>query len=400
MKIFLFAILLLSHRAWAGFENAKEHLNKPYCLLISIDGYRYDYNDKFRPPALRNFAKKGIRAKGLIPVYPSETFPNHYSIATGLRADKHGIVANTFYDRARRESYGFSKVLLDGTWYKGEPLWIAATKARMVSASYFWLGSDSNIQGMHPAYYYPYNGKVPNRERIDQVLQWFKLPDKTRPHFVTLYFSSVDNTGHKFGPDSPKTKAEVLKLDKDLDFLFKELKKINLDINIIVLSDHGMDHVKKTLYLYDYIKPNSKIKIKGRGVRLQFYIEDSNIKNKIYKKLKKVPHFDIYKREKFPLDYGRHHTERIGDLILSVRAPYYLTTRKRIKKGGTHGHNPFRNKNMWGIFYAQGPQISNAGEINAFQNIHVYPFIMKILGLKIKTKIDGKAKILSPYLNL
>ena len=404
MKFFLLPVLLLSQGALAKFENAREHLNKPYVLLISIDGYRYDYNRKFGPPALKNFARKGIRAKGLIPVHPSETFPNHYSIATGLRADKHGIVANNFYDRARRQRYWFGKdfreMAEDGSWYKGEPLWVATAKAQMVSASYFWVGSDANIQGIYPTYYYPYNQQVPNRKRIEQVLKWFKLPAKTRPHFVMLYFSDIDKAGHNFGPNSPKTKAEVLKLDKELNFLFKELKKINLDINTIVLSDHGMDQIKKTLYISDYINPSDKVRIEGQGANLQLYIEDSAIKNKLYKKLKKVPHFDIYQREKFPLNYARHHTERIGDLILSVHYPYYLSTKKPSKKVGAHGYHPFKNKNMWGIFYARGPQISNAGEIAAFQNIHVYPFVMKILGLKIKTRIDGKTNILSPYLNL
>ena len=342
----------------------------------------------------------------MIPIFPSVTFPNHYSIVTGLRADKHGIVANAFWDSSRNKSYNLTNRtnLNDGSWYKGEPLWVATTKEKMISASYFWVGSEANIQGIHPTYWYPYNREVPNRERVNQVLQWFRLPHETRPHFVTLYFSDIDTAGHRFGPESDRTKASVLKLDQELKYLFDGLKKIDLDINIIITSDHGMQKLneKEVLYLTDYIDLNQDIRVEGRGTYYLFYIPNPSIRRETYNKLKKIPHVSIYKRGELSPKYGYNHPQRVGDLILSVHSPYYMkktrtpSTGQKIAKGN-HGYDPFVTKNMWGIFYARGPQILNKGKTPAFHNIHVYPFVMDLLGLEIKTEIDGERKVLAPY---
>ena len=391
----------------ANFTNAPRHLNKPYVLLISIDGYRHDYTTRYNPPALKNFMRKGIQAEGLLSVYPSNTFPNHYSIATGLHPGNHGIVANSFWDPGRQRHYrlGDPASMKDGSWYGGVPLWVATTREQMVSASYFWVGSEANIQGIHPTYWYPYNNRVPNRERINQVLAWFRLPPETRPHFVSLYFSEIDKTGHAFGPESPKVGEKILALDQDLGYLFEELEKIDLDINTIVLSDHGMQQVgkDKTLYLTDYIELPPEIRVEGRGSHYLFYISNHSIRKKIYDKLKSIPYFDVYTRENIPSQYHYSKSPRIGDVILTVRSPYYMKLSRPFvgtdkKTGGTHGYDPFHNKNMQGIFYAQGPQIRNKGVVPAFQNIHVYPFIMEILGLEIRHAIDGKKKVLAPYI--
>ena len=409
MLIILFCLFLLAScqlglRDGAELTNAPEHLNKPYVLLISIDGYRHDYTSRYRPPTLNNFIKKGIRAEGLISVYPSNTFPNHYSIVTGLHPGNHGIVSNSFWDPGRQQLYrlGNPASMKDGSWYGGTPLWVAATKQQMVSASYFWVGSEANIQGIQPTYWFPYNNRVPDRERIEQVLAWLRLPQETRPHLITLYFSKIDHIGHKHGPESPEVKEAVLELDNNLGYLFQELDKIDLDINTIVLSDHGMQQVKKTLYLTDYIELSPGIRVEGRGSHYLFYIPDHALRNKVYKKLKKVPQFFVHKREDMPAQYSYSQSSRIGDIILSVHSPYYMKMSRPFvgssqKSGGTHGYDPHNNKNMQGIFYAQGPQIADKGLIPAFQNIHVYPFIMDILGLKITSNIDGKRDVLASY---
>ena len=410
----LLSLLFLLHSCQLGikderaFQNAPKHMDRPYVLLISIDGYRHDYTNRFNPPNLKKFIKKGIRTQGLIPVYPSNTFPNHYSIVTGLHPGNHGIVANSFWDPGRQQLYrlGDPASMRDGSWYGGEPLWVATTKEQMVSASYFWVGSEANIQGIHPTYWFPYNTRVPDRERIDQVIEWLRLPPETRPHLLTLYFSNIDHTGHKLGPENPELGKKVLELDKSLGHLFDELEKIDLDVNTIILSDHGMQQVGKgkTLYLTDYIELSRGIRVEGRGSHYLFYISNYALREKVYRQLKKVPQFDVYKRESVPPRYSYSTPPRIGDLVLSVHSPYYMKMSRpfvgaREKSGGTHGYDPFRNKNMQGIFYARGPQIVDMNEaIPAFQNIHVYPFIMEILGLKIKTPIDGKRDVLASYI--
>ena len=390
-------------------SNSSKSLKAPYVLLISIDGYRYDYTKKFSPPHLNKFIKKGIQANGLIPIFPSTTFPNHYSIVTGLRAENHGIVNNTFWSATHQKVYKISdrKVISQGHWYLGEPLWVAAAKAQMVSASYFWVGSEASIQGIHPSYWYNYTPKASPKEKVRQVLKWFQMPALKRPHFVTLYFPEVDKAGHIFGPDSPQTKSSVLSVDQALGQLFEGLKKLEIDVNVIITSDHGMETTSpdKAFHLSDHIDLNHEsIRVEGRGTHALVYISDPSIKKDVYRRLKKIPRLTVYKREELSSKYGYSQSDRVGDFILSVHSPYYMHFNKNSKEKarppspGQHGYDPFIYKNMQGIFYAQGPHILNKGEIPTIEIIDIYPFIMKLLDLEIKTPIDGNPKALSPYI--
>jgi predicted AlkP superfamily pyrophosphatase or phosphodiesterase len=389
--------------------NSSRHLDAPYVLMISIDGYRSDYTKKYKPNFISSLANKGLVADGLIPIFPSKTFPNHFSIITGLTAEKHGIVANRFYDPKRKEYYilGNSKVTQDGSWYGGEPLWIATAKEGMISASYFWVGSDANIQNMHPTYYYDYAHNTPHDQRIDQVVRWFKLPKEKRPHFVTLYFSDVDSAGHHYGPDHEKVNLAIKKVDASIEKMMNELDQLNLPLNIVLVSDHGMKAIAPngSLFLSDYTKHAESSIIQGQGAMMMIYEKNKIIRQKIYNDLKKVKLIKTYKKGELPPELGYTHHERIGDLILVVPPGNYLYKRPIVSgvplkkaSGGTHGYDPRDTKEMNGIFYAKGPNILPNKKIKSFKNIHIYPFIMNILNLKIKTKIDGSAKVLAPYL--
>ena len=421
-KVYLFSsFIFLSLLSIASFKcqsfwisqvqvNDPKHSTRPYVILVSVDGYRFDYNKIYRPTHLSTFFKDGVWAKGLIPVFPSKTFPNHYSIITGLKPENHGIVANQFWDPQRQEQYSIGQSnILDGTWYGGEPIWIAAHKEKMLSASYFWIGSEADIQGRHPTYYYPYSNKTPSLERVQQVLKWLKLPREKRPHFMTLYFSSVDSAGHRFSPDSSQVDLAIQDVDEALGLLFKEIEKSPLPINIIVVSDHGMETITKNKYLYldDYISLEG-VRVVGKGSHSLLYVDNQKRRQNIYKKLKKVKPIHIYPREKMPKSYGYSNNPRIGDFVLSMDPGYYLelsrpyegVPRQEIGSGpwGTHGYDTQKSSRMRGVFFAKGPHIKPLGEIEAFENIHIYPLIMDILGLEIKTKIDGKREVLSQKL--
>ncbi len=388
----------------AHIVNAREHLDKPYVILVSIDGYRFDYNKKFGPPHLSTFFKDGVWSKGLIPIFPSKTFPNHYSIVTGLKASHHGIVANVFWDSKRKEVYRPGKASRDGSWYGGEPIWIAASKQGMLSATYFWVGSDANIQNLYPTYYYRYNRGVSNAKRVEQVINWIELPAEKRPHFITLYFNSVDSAGHRYSPDSEQVRKAVLGVDRSLKKLFDGVSATKLPVNIIVVSDHGMETYTKesTLYLGDYISLQG-VHMVGEGAHSLLYIENREREKTIYQKLKQVKEIQTYRPEEMPERYGYSKGPRVGDLILSPNPGYYLRrlrpkknrASKTVKPKGTHGYDPEKSINMNGIFFAKGPNINPLGEIPAFENIHIYPLIMDILGLEIKTPIDGKREVLS-----
>ena len=227
----------------ANGDNRPEQSAKHYVVLVSIDGFRYDYAKLYGAPHLNAIAKEGASAPdGMVPSYPSVTFPNHYTLVTGLYPEHHGIVAMSFYDPARKERYAFNdpKTVTDGSWYRGVPLWSLAEKQGMRAACFFWPGSEAEIAGARPSYYLKYDDAVPDEERVDQVVDWLKLPAAKRPHFITLYFAEVDHAGHEYGPDAPETRAAVRHVDSEIGTLRSHLAKLHLPIDLIVVSDHGM----------------------------------------------------------------------------------------------------------------------------------------------------------------
>src|SRR5208282_5871993 len=227
--------------------NAPAQRAKHYVILVSLDGFRYDYAAEHGAPNLERMAEEGASApEGMIPSFPSVTFPNHYSIVTGLYPGHHGIVANSFYDPARKQSYASKKLdaVTDGTWYGGVPLWALAEKQGMRSACFFWPTSDAEIAGVRPSYYLHFDATVPDDQRVDQVIAWLKLPAARRPHFITLYYSQVDSAGHDFGPDSQQTADAVHQVDAMMGRLIAGLKALRLPVDVIVVADHGMATVE------------------------------------------------------------------------------------------------------------------------------------------------------------
>lgn len=377
----------------------------PYVVLISIDGYRSDYTDLYSPPALTRFKNEGTAAKGLIPIFPSKTYTNHYSIVTGLYSENHGIVANHFFDPIRKEEYRLTnrKSVEDPSWYGGTPLWVAAEQQGMLTAVYFWPGSETAIQGVRPKYYFNYDAKVAPEERVAQVRRWLDLPSDIRPHFIAVYFSDVDTAGHLYGPRSTEVKNAVLKTDQNLAVLLKDLESRPFPINVVILSDHGMQQLdsNKVEYLDDYADL-SPVRIlgdgpSGNGPQMLLYSEDSKALASIYGKLKrKGKHFNIFKREEAPPHYHCKTNRRCGDLVVVAKAPYLLGIRSSNSKvtAGNHGYDPATTPAMQGVFYAKGPHIQRSRTVEAFENIHVYPFIVNLLGLKLPTPIDANLDVL------
>src|SRR5580692_6014690 len=224
--------------------NTPEQQAKPYVILVSLDGFRYDYPRIYHSPNLDALGAGGASAPaGMIPAYPSITFPNHYTIVTGLYPEHHGIVANVFYDPARKQVYSYKdeQTVTDGTWYGGTPLWVLAEQQGMRSACFFWPASEAEIQGKRPSYYLAYNDAFPDDKRVDQVLAWLQLPPEKRPHFITLYMSDTDHAGHAYGPDAPETAAAVHLVDDMIGKLSAGITTTGLPVDLIVLADHGME---------------------------------------------------------------------------------------------------------------------------------------------------------------
>ncbi len=382
---------------------------KPYVVLVSFDGFRHDYVELYQPPNFKKFIVAGSGADALVPSFPSKTFPNHYTIVTGLYPGNHGLVDNSFYDRDRETTYTMSErdKVGDAYYYGGVPLWRLVQQHGMKSASCFWVGSEIADEGLHPDYYYPYDGSFPFEARVDQVLEWLRLPEGKRPQFITLYFSSPDHEGHNYGPLSQQTREAVMRADTLLGRLMDGLEKIDLPVNVLLVSDHGMKEMEQTketfIFLEEVIKPDGDIKVVSSGTQVHVYTSNKQQTDSVYALVNgKGKNFRVVKKPHYKASWHYQH-DRTGDLMLLAEPGYYFRvgtpagydTSGDGKKFGVHGYDPDEVKDMHGIFYALGPNIRAGVKLSAFRNIHIYPLIAKILDIK-PPPVDGKFEVLSP----
>jgi predicted AlkP superfamily pyrophosphatase or phosphodiesterase len=383
----------------AGRVNTPEQQQKPYVILISIDGFRYDYAQKYGAKNLLGYAQQGVKADALIPSFPSLTFPNHYTIATGLYPSHTGLVANSFYDRARKESFSMSQKdkVKDGFWYGGTPLWVLAEQQKMVSASFYWVGSDADVQGIHPSYYYYYNEQISNKDRVEVVKNWLTLPEEKRPHFISFYYPEVDHAGHDFGPESAETKAAVQLVDGYIADLVAAVNSTALPVNFILVSDHGMTQVdQKNPIKTPASIDKQKFKISSAGSMMQLYANEASDILPQYAKLKAgAVDYEVYLKKDVPkkLHYGPKDDRfnRIGDLVLLAKWPKVFADWK--VNPGFHGFDPITVPDMKATFYAWGPAFKQGLQVPAFKNVEVYDVVTRILGLSKTSKTDGTGKV-------
>ena len=371
---------------------------RPTIILISIDGFRSDYLDKYEPPNLKSLAQNGVRAKWMTPSFPSKTFPNHYTIVTGLYPQDNGIVENNVFDKTFNASLTMSNrdEVNKGRWWLGEPIWVTAEKQGQKTAPYFWPGSEAEIGGVRPTYWKPYDGKVPNDARVDTIFGWLDLPVNERPTFLTLYFSDVDAAGHDFSPDSPGTRDAVLRVDAVLGKLIDGLKKRGIwsDVNLIIVSDHGMtvEDPKNTIVLDLLFDPGLAEKVFWTPEIVSIFPNPGK-EDLIYKTLSdKLPaHAKVYRKAEMPARFHYSNSPRIAPLLVLPDEGWTLITKAKLDeqkiegkvealKGG-HGYDN-ELPSMRAIFIAEGPAFKQGVVIEPFENVDVYNLLAKILGLK------------------
>jgi alkaline phosphatase D len=393
--------------AWAAASLACPLLaqpvaSRPYVVLVSLDGFRYDYAERYHADNILAIGEAGAAAEGMIPSFPTVTYPNHISIVTGQYPEHHGIVGNSFWDPARKEMYNMRRSAEESAFYGYKPLWVVAEQQKVKSACMFWPTSDAEIGGVRPSYWSLYDGSFPNEQRVAKVLEWLKLPESERPHFITLYFSDVDSAGHSSGPDSPNTEAAVQRVDKLVGDLWTGIQATRLPVNLVVVSDHGMQATQGFVNLGDYADL-SKVRVVTEGPVALIYAPDSQTAEQVYAALKgKSPKFEVYRRRETPERWHFSENPRIGDLVVCAKEAIGLGTsppRERRASAaasarGSHGFDPSEFKTMQGIFYAVGPNVQPGSRIEPFENVHVFPFLAKILGLESPPGLDGSEKVL------
>jgi predicted AlkP superfamily pyrophosphatase or phosphodiesterase len=385
-------------------RNAPAQRSKPYVVLVSFDGFRPDYVETVPAPRFARFRRKGVSAPYMLPVFPTKTFPNHYSIATGMYAGTHGVVGNQMWDPVLRDSFrvGNPVAEADPRWYGGEPLWVTAERQGMLSAALYWPGSQVAIGGVLPTYHARYDKSVSSRARMDQVLKWLRLPAERRPHLVAVYLSEVDEGHHP--PGSPEVRAAVARADDALDHLLTGIAALPIgrEVNVVVVSDHGMQDVRygRTAFLADHI-PLDGVRVVGSGPSAALFFDgDTAALERARTALRAgLPAAGVYRRGEIPARYHLAASPRAGDLLVEMRAPDLIALRRpgRATDPGNHGYDP-ATPSMHAFFAAAGPAFRPRTRVPAFENVHLYPLITTILRLRPNPAIDGRASVLAPLL--
>ena len=381
----------------AAGRNDPRHLDKPYVVVVSFDGFRHDYMEMFDTPNFDRVAAGGARADGLIPVFPSLTFPAHYSIATGLYPGTHGLVANTFHDRELDRTYSLSdrETVEDGRWYGGEPIWVTAEKQGMVSAAFYFVGSEADVQGIRPSYWKRFDPIIPNEVRVDTVLTWLSLAEEQRPHLVSLYFAEADYAGHRFGPgDSPELAGAVGQVDRALGRLLDGLDALPHGdrVFVVLVSDHGMSDVRpEGHYALDEIADLSGARLtSGGSVGILFVEEGEERIEELRAQLDAgMPNAKVYRSHEAPARLHLNGHPRFGDLVVVPEEGYTIGIGpRRGSSRGMHGWDPgFRS--MHGIFLVKGPGVEAGTRLPRIEGVDIYPFMARVLELEPAEGIEG-----------
>ncbi|MFA3782780.1 ectonucleotide pyrophosphatase/phosphodiesterase [Melioribacteraceae bacterium 4301-Me] len=392
MKKTVLFILLLFYSFNITFSQGK-----PYVILISLDGFRWDYLDRNITPNINKIINSGVRAISLRSCFPTKTFPNHQSIITGMYIDHHGIIGNNFQDPYSYKFYMMRDTasLRDPSWYLGEAFWQTAERQGIKTASYFWPGSEIHLKYRRPSYYEEYYHFRPNKERINQVIKWLQLPQKDRPHFITLYFSVVDDSSHVYGPNSPQTNLAIQIADSAVGLLEKKLNDIGMQdsVNVIIVSDHGMTEISSERVIdVGKILNGYKCQLWEDGPIMLVYPQNDNLR-KVYEVLKKNEnHYKTYYKSEMPEYYHYSENPFISPIILIADMGWSLVRKREIwiiKDKGNHGYDN-NALEMQGIFVASGPAFKKNYKTGTLWNIDIYPLLCKIFNIVPRSNIDGK----------
>jgi predicted AlkP superfamily pyrophosphatase or phosphodiesterase len=376
--------------------------NRQTTVVLSLDGFRWDYAERTATPNLDLMATKGVVAEGLIPCFPSGTFANHYSMATGLHPDHHGIIMNSFYapDLGKHYSIRLRHTVEDGAFYGGEPIWATAKRQGMVTATFFWVGSEAAIGGVQPDFWKRYDRTVPFEDRIDTVMHWLSLVDSERPDLVMFYFDEPDGIGHRYGPDHDTIARMVAHLDHLVGDVLAKMESLPHyeQINFIVLSDHGMSGLSddRQIFIDQYLDTSWVLMTDGWNPVINLKIKDGYI-DSVYLALQGMPNFQVWRRGEAPalLQYGSN--PRTHDLTI-VADPgwsiYWSWDAGKVK--GMHGYDPFHS-DMHGIFYAVGPAFKQGYIHPPFQNVHLYSLLARLLDIEPAPN-DGDVSVVEEML--
>jgi alkaline phosphatase D len=396
-KLFLRTYFLLLLGLIIIFLSCSRESKQPYLVILSMDGFRWDYPDSIPTPNLDAFAAGGVKAVSLRPSFPTKTFPNHYTMATGLYPDHHGIVLNSFFDPASGRYYSLRdrEAVEDGYFYGGEPIWSTAEKQGVKAASYFWVGSEAPAGGVQPSIWKEYEHDFPYEQRMDSVIAWLQLPEEDRPRLIMWYMDEPDHSGHYYGPFSEETNRVIMYQDSLLGVYLEKIAALPHadEINLIITSDHGMQasDPDSTEYLEDYIKRSWVAEMQGYNPNFNIMAAEGCL-DSLYVALSGGKHFKVWRSGEVPERFHYGTNPRCLDLVVCADSAWRLKAYRDDRRGslGDHGYDN-RNTDMHAIFYASGPAFKKGHVHPTFNNVDLYPLMAHILGL-VPAEVDGKIK--------
>ncbi len=416
LQVLLWSFAACSIPAIAGSNgtggiNAPEQRDKPYLILISIDGFRRDYQELADTPALDRIANNGVRADALVPVFPTLTFPNHYSIATGLYPANHGLVGNRFPSKDRRRFYSLRdrETVEDGAWYNGEPIWVAAEKLGIVSAAFFFVGTEADVDGVRLSYWNSFDASISGKRRVDQAIGWLAMPDDKRPHLIMLYFEHVDTATHRGGPGSKRSISSIRQVDGYVGRLLAGIDRLSIadDVYVVVVSDHGQSAIISNAvpFVIDAVVNIDGITIVNHGSVAFLYLRepDDQRAEAIRTAINNAwDHGKAMLRHETPDRWHVTTDSGFADIIVQADLGYTVySSRDRSSHSnasvGDHGWAP-EIEEMHGIFLATGPRLPRGKRIPPINAVDVYPLLMEILEIPLVAPIDGDPSTLTDLL--
>lgn len=385
---FFFLLLLL---LCVGCQT-RQGTEKNYTVIVSLDGFRWDYPQIHHTPHLDKMAEEGVQAV-MLPSYPASTFPNHYTLATGLVPDHHGIVNNYFWDAENQRTYSMGDSLTRNNpdYYLGEPIWITAQKQGVKTGNVYWVGSDIPMKGGFPTYFKVWadEPRLTFEERVEEVIRLLEMPEAERPRLIMAYFEEPDHNGHIYGPRSEETGQVVARLDSLMGNLQQRIQALPIGdkVNLIVTSDHGMTEVsdERFVCINDYIKPEWCEKVVAFSPTSIFTKE--GYRDSVLMALKGVEHIHVWKKEDVPAElvYGR--SDRLGDVIVAPDLEWQFGDEPRHLKGA-HGYFP-QSPDMQVMFRACGPDFKEGYQAETFVNVDIYLLLSHLLGV-VPEPTDGR----------
>jgi predicted AlkP superfamily pyrophosphatase or phosphodiesterase len=336
--------------------------------------------------------RRSVRAP-FRPEFPSKTFPNHYSMATGLTPGQHGIAINQFFDPVRGRWFRRTSAN-DGSFFGGEPIWVSAERAGIRTAAYFWTGSEAEIGGVRPAYWYPFDASVPDETKIAQTMKWLRLPADQRPKLIMMYSGVVDVPGHRYGPDASDAYAGVRAADKTLGALRDSLRQLaSLRIDLIVVSDHGLVYVPRENDIdLDSLVPATGALVDNEHATFSVWADPANPGLNLHSLAdvyRRIPHTRVYRPGQFPAEWQTEQSRRFGDIFLLADPGWeYVTTNPRaLYTLGEHGYDP-KTPEMMGVFLAAGPDFKSGVRLPVRENRTLHDLLARLLRLNVARRAD------------